>query len=81
MCDKYCVYVSSHAIHLMTKQLVLYLIINVFVVGAILEYEGIQGLSSKPAMSRTRSSSHGDVLDEPLSPEKCFENLVKMVSV
>lgn len=51
-----------------------------FVVGALLEYEGIQGLSSKPSMSRQRSSSHGDIIDAPSSPEACFEALVKTVS-
>lgn len=49
-------------------------------VGALLEYEGIQGLSSAPSMSRTRSTSVGDALDNPTSPEHCFENLVKQVS-
>ena len=32
-------------------------------------------------MSRQRSSSQGDIIDTPSTPEACFENLVKTVSV
>ncbi|KAF6027871.1 Myo5 [Bugula neritina] len=54
--------------------------IHPLIVGALLEYEGIQGLSSKPSMSRQRSSSHSDTLEAPSTPEHCFENLIKTLS-
>lgn len=50
-------------------------------VGAILEYEGIQGLSSKPAMSRQRSVSTNEDLSNLQTPEHSFEKLIKTVRV